>query len=156
MLEIRMIRARLLRFLGNRSGIAAIEFALIGPTLAMSIVVAADIGLGFYSYMEVQTSAQVGAEYAIAHGYDATAMASAVAAATSATGVTASPTPTQFCACPSTSGIATATCGSTCADSSKAGSYVQVTATRTYTPLIPYPMMPASYTQTSVSTVRIQ
>jgi Flp pilus assembly protein TadG len=155
-IPMRKIRATFLRLFKNRSGVAALEFALLGPTLAMSMVVATDIGLGFYSYMQVQTSAQVGAEYAIAHGYDATAVASAVTAATSATGISASPAPTQFCACPSSSTVTTATCGSTCTDGTAAGNYVQVTATRSYTTLIPYPMLPASFTQTSVSTVRIQ
>jgi Flp pilus assembly protein TadG len=146
---------RLVRLVRNRSGAAAIEFALIGATLAMAAVVTADLGMGFYSFMQVQTSAQVGAEYAIAHGFNATAMASAVTAATPASGISASPAPTSFCGCPSTTGVTATTCGTTCADSSAAGDYVTVTATRTYTPIIPYPMLPASFTQRSVSTVRI-
>jgi Flp pilus assembly protein TadG len=144
------------RLLRDRHGIAAIEFALLGPILAMSMVVAADAGFGFYSYMQVQTSAQVGAQYAIGHTFDATAISNAVTAATPATGISASPTPSTFCGCPSSSTVATATCGSTCTDGSVAGTYARVTATRTYTTIIPYPMLPASYTQTSVSTVRIQ
>lgn len=150
------LRENISGLIRNQSGIAAIEFAFLGPILAMSMVMAADVGMGFYSDMQVQTAAQVGAEYAIIHGFDATAMANAVTSATPATGITASPAPSNFCGCPSTSDVTTATCGSACSDGTLAGTYAKVTATRTYTTLIPYPMLPASFTQTAVSTVRIQ
>lgn len=150
------IRERLRGLVQNRSGVAAIEFAVIGPVLAMAMVAAADLGLGFYSDMQVQTSAQAGTEYAVAHGFNATAMANAVTAATPASGISASPAPSNFCGCPSSDNVTPVTCGTTCTDGTQAGQYAKVTATRTYSTLIPYPMFPDSFTQTATSTVRIQ
>ena len=44
----------------------------------------------------------------------------------------------------------------TCANGMSAGTYVSVSAARTYSTLISYPGFPASYSQTATSTVRIQ
>lgn len=52
-----------IRFARADGGVAAIEFAIMGAVLCLLLVVIADLGLGFYSYMEVQNSAQAGAEY---------------------------------------------------------------------------------------------
>jgi Flp pilus assembly protein TadG len=144
------------RLLRSRSGVAAIEFAFLGPMLALSAIVAADIGIGFYSNMQVQNSAQAGAEYAVAHGFDATAMSNAVTSTTPGSGISASPTPSTFCGCPNRDTVASVTCGATCTDGTPAGTYAKVTATKTYSTLIPYPLLPASYIQTAVSTVRLQ
>lgn len=137
-------------------GTAAIEFAIVGSVMVTLLVAGADLGLAFYSDMQVETSAQSGAEYAAVHGFDATSISSAVTHATSSSGIAASPAPFQFCGCVSGSAVAGAACGSVCPDGMTAGTYVTVTATRTYSTLIPYPSLPASFTQTSTSTVRIQ
>lgn len=155
-MQFSRILAKFAGFMRSRSGVAAIEFAMLGPVLALSVVVAADIGFGFYSNMQVQNSAQAGTEYAAVHGFDATAVSNAVTNTTPGSGISASPTPSTFCGCPSSDTVATATCGSTCADGDLAGTYATVTATKTYSTMIPYPMLPSSYTQTAVSTVRLQ
>jgi len=144
------------------SGIAAIEFAILGAVLSLIVVAIGDLGMGFYSYMEVQTSAQSGAQYAAVHGFNSTAISTAVTSATSVSGIAASPAPTQFCGCPSQDpmthqwSVASATCGTKCIDNSAVGTYVTASAQRTYTTLISYPGFPASYNQTATSTVRIQ
>jgi len=46
-------------------GVAAIEFAVLGAVLCLITVAVGDLGLGFYSNMQVQNSAQAGAEYAV-------------------------------------------------------------------------------------------
>ena len=143
-------------FVRNQSGIAAIEFAVLGAFLCLLVVGVGDLGLAFYSNMQVQNSAQAGAQYAAVHGFDATAVSNAVTNATSVTGITASPAPTQFCGCVTGSTMATATCGTTCANGMTAGTYVSVSAARTYSTLISYPGFPASYSQAATSTVRIQ
>lgn len=138
------------------SGTAAIEFAIIGSVLVTLLLVSVDLGLAFYSDMQVETSAQSGAEYAAVHGFNSTAISNAVTNATSTSGIDASPAPSQFCGCASASSVNSATCGTTCSDGMTAGTYVKVTATRTYSTLIPYPSVPASFTQVATSTVRIQ
>jgi len=139
-----------------QSGIAAIEFAILGAVLCMVVVAIGDLGLGFYSYMQVQNSAQAGAQYAAVHGFNSTAITSAVTSATSVAGITASPAPQQFCGCASGTAIATATCGSVCADGMSAGTYVSASAVADYSTLISWPGFASTYHQTATSTVRIQ
>ncbi len=141
---------------GATCGTAAIEFAMIGSVLVTLLLAGVDLGMAFYSDMQVQTSAQSGAEYAVLHGFNSGSITSAVTNATSASGISASPAPSQFCGCVSGTAINATTCGSVCADGMTAGTYVTVTATRSYTTLIPYPSLPASFTQAATSTVRIQ
>lgn len=143
-------------FLQAKGGAAAIEFAITGGVLALLVVACADISLGFYSYMQVQNSAQAGAQYAAVHGFNSSSIATAVTNATSTPGISASPAPAQFCGCPSGAAVSAVTCDTTCADGMKAGTYVNASAVRDYSTLISYPMFPASYHQTSTSTVRIQ
>lgn len=137
-------------------GVAAIEFAVLGAVLCMIVVAIGDLGLGFYSYMEVQTSAQAGAQYAAVHGFNSTAISSAVTNATSVTGITASPAPQQFCGCVVGQAVVAATCASTCADGMTAGTYVSASAVRDYSTLLSYPGFASTYHQTATSTVRIQ
>src|SRR3954462_13076694 len=92
-------------------GIAAIEFAIMGAVLCLTVVAVGDLGMGFYSYMQVQNSAQAGAQYASVHGYNSGAISSAVTNATSVPGVSASPAPQQYCGCASGATVSNATCG---------------------------------------------
>jgi len=147
------------RILDCASGAAAIEFAIIGGVFSAAMVVSGDLGLAYYANMQVQTSAQVGAQYAVNHGasnFDVTAISNAVVNATSTAGITATPAPVEFCGCPSGTTLSTVTCGSVCPDATGAGTYVRVSASRTHTVVVPYPWLPASYAQTASSTVRIK
>src|SRR6185312_12645479 len=96
-------------FAGNDSGVAAIEFAVLGAVLCLIVVAIGDLGMGFYSYMQVQNSAQAGAQYAAVHGFNSANISNAVTNATSTTGITASPAPQQFCGCVSGTTVTTAT-----------------------------------------------
>jgi Flp pilus assembly protein TadG len=140
----------------DAAGVAAIELSIIAPTLVLALICTADLGLGIYRNMQVQNAAQAGAEYAVTHGFTTTGIVSAVQAATTYSAVTASPAPTQFCGCASATGVATATCSSTCSGGSAAGTYVSVSALATYNTLLPYPLLPSRFTLTAQSTVRLQ
>ena len=137
-------------------GAAAIEFAFVATILIMLLLVATDLSLGYYSFTQVQSAAQAGAQYAAVHGYDSTKITSAITNATGASGLTATPAPTTFCGCAGTAGVTATACNATCPDTSGAGTYVKVSAARTYTPLLGYPGFPTTYAQTSSSTVRIK
>jgi Flp pilus assembly protein TadG len=140
----------------DRRGIAAIEFAVLVPVLVLLAVCTADLGLAIYSEMQVQNSAEAGVGYAFLHGYDATAISSAVTSAGQLSGLTASPAPAKFCGCPGTSGVTSTTCGSTCSNGNNAGTYVTASATVVYHTLISYPIIPNQYTFVRQSTVRIK
>ena len=136
-------------------GNAVIEFSIAAPVLAVILVPLIDIGMAVYQQMQVQDAAQAGAQYAMAHGWNSSSIQSAVMSAT-ALSVSASPAPSKTCGCPDGSSVSAATCGSTCSDGQKAGTYVIVGAQATYTPLFPYPTMGNSVTLSAQTTARIQ
>jgi Flp pilus assembly protein TadG len=147
---------RLTRGLGRDArGVTAVEFAIVAPGLLLLMICTIDLGMGLYRKMQVESSAQAGAQYAIAHGFSAS-IANVVVNATTFPGIAASPAPNQFCGCASSTGVTSASCSSTCAGGGVAGTYVTVSAQGTYTTLLPYPMLPSSFTLASQSTVRLQ
>jgi Flp pilus assembly protein TadG len=152
--------SRLARFIAGPDeairGVAAVEFGLIVSFLAAMTICVADVGMGFYRKMQVQSAAQAGAEYAIVHGYSATSISNAVTAATSMAGISASPAPSEYCGCPSNTAVTAVDCASTCSDGSVPGTYVTVSAQGTYTTLLSYPMIPNSFTFNARASVRIQ
>lgn len=140
----------------DRSGIAAVEFAMIVPVLILLALATSDLGLAIYANMQVEDSAAAGVGYAFLHGYDATAISNAVTGATHLTGLAASPAPSEFCGCPNGSGVAAVSCGSTCSTGNTAGTYVAASATMVYHTLISYPIVPDQYTFVHRATVRIK
>lgn len=141
-------------FLRREDGAMAIEFAIVGVILVMLLICGFDIGMAFYSYMQVQASAEAGAQYAAVHGYNTSAINTAAISATSTSGISA--TSSEFCGCASSTGVSSAVCATTCSDGSAAGVYVSVTANRVYSTLLSYPIISSTYRQASTSTVRIQ
>jgi Flp pilus assembly protein TadG len=150
-----MHRMHFRRRLGD-GGNATIEFALLLPVLATLLVGTVDYGLAIVRQMEVQHAARAGAQDAARHGFDTTAITSAVTGATALAGISATPAPAQSCGCPSGGAVTTAVCGSACPDGAVAGTYVTVSARTVYTTLMPYPGIPASFTLTASSMVRTQ
>jgi Flp pilus assembly protein TadG len=142
-------------FGGDRRGIAAVEFALVAPFLIATAVGLTDIGFGLYRAMQVDDAAHAGMRYALVHGYDATAISAQVAAVDGFT-VAASPAPERYCGCPSSSGVAQASCDTFCPDGSTTGTYVSVTASATYVPPISFPLIPESFALRSTSVARLQ
>jgi Flp pilus assembly protein TadG len=132
-----------------------VEFSIAAPVLAIIFVPLIDIGMAVYQQMQVQDAAQAGAQYAMAHGWNSSSIQSAVTSAT-ALSVTVSPAPSKTCGCPDGTAVTAATCGSTCSDGQKAGTYVTVGAQVTYAPLLPYPTMGNSVTLSAQTTARIQ
>jgi Flp pilus assembly protein TadG len=149
------------------AGHALVEIAAFLPVIVMLIIGTIDFGLLIYSKMEVQHSAQAGAQYAIGHApsFSSASISSAVTnatafRATNLQAISASPAPSQFCGCPSSTGVTSAAgsppCSSKCSDGSAAGTYVTVSAKATYTTLLRYFLFSNSSTLVATSTVRIQ
>src|ERR1700686_1697630 len=91
---------RLASLMRAERGNAAIEFALAAPILIGLLVPVADLGIAMSQQLQVQQAAQAGAQYALLHGYNNSAISNAVTAATNLPGVSAAPTPSQSCGCP--------------------------------------------------------
>lgn len=164
------MRRALRRFAGGAKegtgGIAAVEFAIIVPVLVLMMISTVDLGMGFYRKMQVQDAAQAGAQWATANGFDSTKISTAVTSATSPSkknswNIAATPAPSQFCGCAANTGVTangdTAPfCASRCPDGTVAGTYVTASAQATYTTLLSYPAIPASFAFAAQTTVRIQ
>jgi Flp pilus assembly protein TadG len=152
----RPLRGMMRAMRDDRRGVAAIEFAIMVPTLIMMTVCTVDLGMGIYSNMQVQSAAQAGAQYAMVHGFDASLISSAVSNATGQSGISASPAPAQYCGCATSAGVTNVTCGSACPAGAVSGTYVQVSTQGTYTTILPYPMIANSFALTAQAVVRVQ
>lgn len=60
----------------NRSGAAAVEFAIVLPLLVLLVFGCVDMGRSIGAYVIVSNAARVGAEYGATHGYSALTYAS--------------------------------------------------------------------------------
>jgi Flp pilus assembly protein TadG len=149
------------------AGNALIEFAIIAPLLVVMCIYVIDFGFFSLRQMELNHATQVGAQYAIAHGYNSTSISSAVTNDANDSGFTISTTPSEFCGCPSSTGVtqlAVGACteGSTCSGSAVAGTYVTVSTQATYNTIAPVSgklftiTVPSSYSLKGSATVRIQ
>lgn len=139
---------------GATRGIAAPEFAVVGSMLVLVLVGITDLAVPMWQQMQVGNAARAGAINAALHGFNTTANALAATNATSLP-VTVN-TPTSTCGCPNAStGITVATCGSSCTGAGAASSYVTVTTSYTYTPLLSYLGLGSAITMTGTSIARV-
>lgn len=152
----RRLRDTMRAMRADRRGVAAIEFAIMVPTLIMMTVCTVDLGMGIYTNMQVQDAAQAGAQYAMVHGFDANSISTVVSNATAQSGISASPAPVQYCGCATAAGVTNVTCGAACPAGAVSGTYVQVSTQGTYTTILPYPMIANSFTLTATAAVRVQ
>jgi Flp pilus assembly protein TadG len=125
-------------------GLAAVEFGIVIPLLLAVIIPVCDLGKGLSQQLQVWQAAQAGVQYAMANGFASTAIQNAVTAATSLSSINATPAPAQSCGCPTGSSVAAANpavppCTGLCSNGKQSGTYVTVSATAAYYPLIPYP-----------------
>ena len=144
------------RAVKDTKGVAAIEFGIMIPLFGLMLVSAADIGLSVYRKMQIEAAAQAGAQYAMLRGFDSSSISGAVTSASNAAGITATPAPTKFCGCSTPSSVSTVACGTTCPGGQLAGTYTTVSAQASYTTLFHYQVVPAAYTHSAQSTVRLK
>jgi Flp pilus assembly protein TadG len=141
-------------------GVAAIELALVSPLLVTGVLGAGELGITIFRETQVQFAAQAGARYALANGFDATKISNAVVNATNYTNITATPAPSQFCGCPSATGVSVASgtppCSATCSGGVTAGTYVTASSQAQFSPIIPNPWQTGTVTLSAKATVRIQ
>lgn len=140
----------------DKTGSAAVEFALIAPLLAGALVGMVDLGIGLYEKMEVANAAQAGAQYAVAKGYNSSAIETAVTSASSLSAISATPAPAESCGCSNGTSLVAASCGSTCASGAVAGTYVTVSAQAQYSTIFSYPGLASPMTLSAQAVVRIQ
>ena len=153
-LSVRNLARRTNKIRRDESGVTAVEFAIIGPILIGMFVSIVDLGLGLYNQVQLANAAQAAADYAMQKGYNSDAMTTVAQAATRLAGVTVANS--QFCGCPSSSGVTTITCGSSCSDGLTAGTFARTTTTKDYSTLLQYPGLPATFHLSETSLARVQ
>jgi Flp pilus assembly protein TadG len=143
--------------LKDQRGAAFVEFALATPVLVLLAVGLAEFGLGYFAKAQVAAAAQTGLRYAYAKGFNSTNISSAVTGSSSKLTISANPAPSQFCGCVVSNAVVSSSCTGTnsCANGDKPRTYVSVSASATYTPLMTLPGMPASYAITSTAQGRL-
>ena len=121
------------RFCRASQGVAAVELAVIAPVVIMGTLCAADLGRFALEKTWVIYAASGGAEYAVVHGFDASAISAAAASAAPVSGISIAPAPSEYYGCATATGVTASTQGATCPSGSStggtAGEYVSVTAT---------------------------
>ncbi|MGH9553424.1 MAG: TadE/TadG family type IV pilus assembly protein [Terriglobales bacterium] len=144
-------------FRNNCRGTAAVEFGLIVPMLVAMLAPLVDLGVAAYTKMQVQNASQAGAEYAAVHGWNTTAIQTAVTSATTLSGISASPAPSESCGCVSGTTITAVTCGATCVASGRAAAtFITVNAQAQYSTMLPYPGLSSPLTFNAQSKIRIK
>ena len=153
----------------DRRGVSAVEFGLAAPVFLAALSPVIDLGLAFSQQIRVNQAVEAGAAYAAVNPYNSgTSWSSGVLSAiTNATTLSVSPTVgSQTCGCPNSTNTAivthdtastcgTANGGTACSDGTQPGYYVTISATATYTSVMPYPII-NNPTLSSQAVVRIQ
>ena len=158
-------------WIGDRRGIAAIEFAIIAPILLLLLGGMIDFGLLMSGKSQLANGIAQGVQYALQQGASVSAatvlalVKNGVARSGVPTVVTASVTgPACYClsgspatlVSPSIALSATFTCTGTCPASAVPGAYLIITASYVYQPLLPLYSMLASTTVSDTMTVRLK
>jgi uncharacterized membrane protein len=139
----------------SRSGVAAIEAALILPVLLLLATGLFDLGSAAYENMQVQSAADAGAHYASKNTWNVTAISAAVTGGTGGSGITANPAPFQFCACPTGGTLTTIACASTCSTGDAPSLYARVSAQKLHSPALSFPGLPKPLTLSADSVARL-
>lgn len=158
-------------WIGDRRGLAAIEFAIIAPILLLLLGGMIDFGLLMSGKSQLANGIAQGVQYALQQGAGVSAatvqalVTNGVARSGVPTVVTASVTgPACYClsgppaalVTPSTALSATFTCTGTCPASAVPGAYLIITASYVYQPLMPLYSKITNTTVSDTVTVRLK
>lgn len=146
-------------FCKAKDGAALVELAAVIPVLLLVLFGAIDLGRAYYVGLEVANAAHAGAEYGSQNpGNTAGIAAAALQSAPDLPNLTVN-APIWGCECSDGSSYS-ANCSaspSCTANSTRGGNVVhrvQVTASASYKPLVPWPVVPSSVTLTNTATIR--
>jgi|ERR1700691_2576381 Flp pilus assembly protein TadG len=137
-------------------GQSYVELAFVIPVLATILVVAADFGRLFYTYVEVINAARAGAQYgsnSVITAADFTGMSTA-AKQDGADVPNLTVTATQ-CTCGTPTAFIPA-CASNYCTNNPQGNYVVVNASVPFSTIVKYPGVPSSITLTSQAVMQVQ
>ena len=154
------LRHKLSRIREDRRGVAAIEFGFMTPILLIMLIIAADLGIGILTHIELTGAARAGTQYAqvkrpVQQDFDQ--IEEAVKEALSETDAAAledvTVTTTLECQC---SGGTAVSCSNTCPTGEFREAFLTVQVSQDWNPLVPYPGMSWPKTLTGESIMRFQ
>lgn len=157
--------------LNSRGGIAAVEFALVAPVLLTIVAGLSDFPLALSDRMKIAGGVADGAGYAFNQGQDPLGTMSAVSDSDVQSRVRSSINlpnvqvkvsgPSLYCFSNSSTGnppstaLTLAAVGSTCPNGNPPGTYIVISASYVYTPLLPFYSTLATTTLTESAAVRL-
>ena len=148
------------RFRREQRGVAAVELAIAIPILTVCALCVGDLGRFALQRTWVSYAASAGAEYAVAHGFDANKITTAATSGAPVSGISISPTPSEFYGCATATGVTASTQGATCPSTTStggtAGQYVSVTATMPFSAMFSAAGISYPSTLNATAVVRIQ
>lgn len=136
-----------------RRGTSAVEFGMIAPAMVLLFAGMVDLAGAMQQTVRLESAARAGAQYAMGFPEDTAGIIAATTAAVGGGGtVTVVP---AYCACPGGSTTAVACEGTPCSGEPSA-TYVEVSVTRPYAPIIGIGdyVLPSTLRGTAVTRVR--
>jgi Flp pilus assembly protein TadG len=154
---------------------SAVEFGLAAPVFLAMLTPVIDLGLAFSQQIRVNQAVEAAVQYASSNPYngsttttcDSTSPWTACVRSglTNATTLSINPNVgAETCGCPNSTSTAIVTgsygsppnCSGSCPDGSSPGYYVTISASLTYTSVMPYSILGSSTTLSSQAVVRVQ
>lgn len=143
----------LARLLRCRSGVGAVEFAVMLPVLVLLMVAVGDFGLAVNDKMRLTSAARAGAQAAVSAAGDPAAVAQAVRQASALAAAELTIASQKSCACLSGAAVA---CDGSCADGNGVRDFVSVSVSKTWTPVLASPLLDASIPLTATVVLRVK
>jgi hypothetical protein len=154
MISRQSVWSRVRQFVGtSESGSSLVETALVTPVLVLLLVAAVDFGNAYYARIAVSSAAEAGALYGVQNPGDLAGMILA-SKLDGADVLTLVPTASFGCECADGSG-SSALCVATPTCAGNVVNYVEVDTTAIYTPIMPYPGVPAVITLNGKARMRV-
>jgi Flp pilus assembly protein TadG len=142
-------------------GVASIELAITLPVIMVGLVAMLDLGILVHSEMDLRNAARVGAQYAFQDSNATATIQTTAIEALGPAGGSASAAVSLSCECPTSTTDYTLTATVDCSlttcpvTSSKPATYVTVTMTQPYTPLLGNWSLVQSRTMTAAAVMRV-
>lgn len=145
---------RAARWLGDRRGNVATEFALILPVTVVMLLGVIEFGLAVNTGSSLENGARAGAQFALGQGLDEAGITAVVAAAADVDPATLTVASREFCECSGSWGTEVA-CTTDCGSGIPLAQFIEVSVNHPYTPMFSLlaSMTPAE--MNSLATVRV-
>lgn len=149
-----MSRSSFSKFLGNITGAAALELALVTPLLAALTIGLTDTGMAISQRMQLINAAQQGVQYGqLRNPVDGDVSTIIAAVGPGEDGNARAVNVTLYCECVSGTQVA---CSTTCPGGGELRRYLDVTVNENYNTIFPYPVAGSVIPLTAHAVVRLQ